>query len=72
MFTLKCRPCRGRGYYGEDPKDECKVCDGRGHNFVEGDRAEFEDCKPCRAGGFERGDPHQTCQKCQGWGIVRK
>jgi DnaJ-class molecular chaperone len=72
MFTLKCRPCRGRGYYGDDPTDTCTVCEGRGHVFVDADRADYKDCRACRASGFERGDPHKTCAKCHGWGIVER
>jgi DnaJ-class molecular chaperone len=71
-FEIKCRPCRGDGYYGRDPKDTCGVCGGGGVIDVSEDRDDYVTCGPCRGDGYYGRDPHDTCQACNGLGIVTR
>jgi molecular chaperone DnaJ len=71
-FEHSCRPCRGSGYYGTDPRDTCSVCRGRGKVYIAGEREDYQTCEPCRGSGYYGSDPHETCAVCNGWGIVTK
>jgi DnaJ-class molecular chaperone len=71
-FKWTCRPCRGYGYYGNDPKDTCEVCIGRGSIFINDERDEFQTCVPCRGYGYYGNNSKDTCQVCGGFGIVKK
>ncbi len=71
-FRHECRPCRGRGYYGANPKDSCPVCSGKGNFYVQGTRNHFRQCRVCSGCGHYRHIQKNTCVFCKGWGIVRK
>ena len=71
-FEWKCRPCRGDGYYGQDPKDTCTVCQGRGVIHFSGDRDDYQKCRPCSGDGYYGQSSNDTCKVCSGFGIVTR
>ncbi len=72
LFDHKCKPCFGRGYYGSNPSETCRICAGKGHLFITGSRSSFQRCRPCGGCGHYGDNPRATCQVCGGFGIVSK
>lgn len=71
-FSMKCKPCKGRGFYGSDRRDTCRVCQGRGRIEVTGRKRDYHRCPPCKGHGYYFRDPKATCDACNGIGVVTR
>lgn len=71
-FIIKCKPCKGRGYYRPNRKDTCTVCSGRGRIEVKGKKRDYQLCRPCKGHGYYGRNRKEICETCHGLGIVTK
>jgi predicted nucleotide-binding protein len=69
-FSITCKVCHGKGYYGFTESNTCKVCLGLGSIILSGKEIDYQPCKPCNGKGYYGYTESNTCKVCKGTGLI--